>query len=101
MWKPIYDLHTFVQSFVMIQLFFVISLLNADNRFFLHWDTAMSVTAELNDNNIFRDVDNNTIETACCQNTVTNCKICDHCIHCLLTFLLYVLRRNVRNPWMP
>ena len=54
---------------------FCIRLLDLRNRRLLHRNPTVFVAAKLNDDGIFRNIDYDTVETACCEHAVTHAHI--------------------------
>ena len=81
----IFSIHT--QKCMFTPPILLLRLLNLYDSCLLHRDTAVLVVTELYDYNVICDIENNSIETACCENAVANL----HLGKCLIELLLLLL----------
>ena len=87
----------FVLFLLCICRCFCISLFHLYDRALLHRNTAVFVVAELNDNGIICDVDDDSVEAAGGQNAISDLQSRKHCAGLLLLFLLRTIQYEVEK----
>ena len=91
--------HPHITGFLVLHLFLhcFFRFFHCGDCSFLHRDTAVLVVAELNDNGIICDVDDDSVKAAGGQDAISDLQSRKHCAGLLLLFLLRTIQYEVEK----